>query len=114
MSNDRREGLLNAPTLVVAFILFTGGLLLGVFAPNQVIPHPLVLLPVALILMDTVLSAVIAARDQKPFNGAAHFAYLVLFVAVLYAICALSGLRQELVVLLPLVVRETLVLSKLL
>ncbi len=113
MSNDRREGLLNTPTLAVAAILFAGGGLLGIFAPCQVVPHPLVLLPVALILLDTALSAVVAARDQRPFNGAAHFAYLVLFVAVLYAICALSGLRQELVVLLPLVVRETLVLSKL-
>ncbi len=113
MSNDRREGLLNTPTLAVAAILFAGGALLGIFAPGQVVPHPLVLLPVALILLDTALSAVVAARDQQPFNGAAHFAYLVLFVAVLYAICALSGLRQELVVLLPLVVRETLVLSKL-
>jgi len=113
MSDEQREGLLNSPTLAVAAILFAGGLLLGVFAPGQIVPHPLVLLPVALILLDTALSAVVAARDQKPFNGAAHFSYLVLFVAILYAICAMSGLRQEIVVLVPLVIRETLVLSKL-
>jgi len=105
--------LLSKPALAVAAILFTGGLLLGAFAPNQVVPHPLVLLPVALVLLDTALSAVVAARDKRLFNGAAHFAYLVLFVAVLYTICALSGLRQEIVVLVPLVIREALVLSKL-
>jgi peptidoglycan/LPS O-acetylase OafA/YrhL len=113
MSNGRREGLLNTPTLAVAAILFAGGALLGIFAPGQVVPHPLVLLPVALIFMDTALSAVVAARDQKPFNGVTHFAYLVLFVAILYAICAMSDLRQEIVVLVPLVIRETFVLSKL-
>ena len=113
MSNDWREDLLNAPTLVVAVVLLAGGLVLGLFAPAQIIPHPLLLLPVALILMDTALSAIVAARDQKPFNGAAHFAYLVLFVAILYTICALSGLRQEIIVLVPLVVREALVLSRL-
>jgi len=113
MSIDRREGLLNTPTLAIAAILFAGGGLLGIFAPGKVVPHPLVLLPVALILIDTALSAVVAARDRKPFNGAAHFAYLVLFVAILYAICAMSGLRQEIVVLVPHVIRETFVLSKL-
>jgi hypothetical protein len=113
MSNDRREVLLTTPTLAIAAILFAGGLLLGVFAPSQIVPHPLVLLPVALILMDTALSAIVAARDKRPFNGATHFAYLLLFVAVLYTICALSGLRQEIVVLVPLVIREALVLSKL-
>lgn len=113
MSNGRREGLLSTPTLAVAAILFAGGILLGAFAPHQVIPHPLVLLPFALILMDTAISAVVAAREQKPFNGTAHFAFLVLFLAILYAICAMSSLRQEIIVLVPLVIRETLVLSRL-
>ncbi len=113
MSSDRRGALLNTPTLIVAVVLFAGGLALGILAPSEIIPHPLVLLPVALVLLDTALSAVIAARDRRPFNGAAHFAYLALFAAVLYAIGALSGIRPELVVLIPLVIREMLVISRL-
>jgi hypothetical protein len=113
MNGNSREALLNTPTLVVAVILFAGGLALGVLAPGEIIPHPLVLLPVALILLDTVLSAVIAARDRRQFNGVAHFIYLALFAAVLYAIGALSGIRPEFVVLIPLVIREMLVISRL-
>jgi len=105
--------LLEPATVAVALVLFSGGVVLGLFAPTDIIPHPLVLLPLALIFVDTGLSAFIAAREKRSFKGLAHFAYLTAFATILYAIGVLSGIRPELVVLLPLVVRETLVLSRL-
>jgi hypothetical protein len=112
-NNGHREVLLDIPTIIVGALMLLGGAALGLFAPGEVIPHPFVLLPIALLFVDTALSAIIAARERRPFNGLLHFVYLALFATILYAIGVLSGLRPELVVLLPLIIRETVVLSRL-
>ncbi|OGK08232.1 MAG: hypothetical protein A2Y63_03430 [Candidatus Riflebacteria bacterium RBG_13_59_9] len=113
MARAGARGLLEPGTLVVAAVLFLGGVALGLYAPAEIIPHPFVLLPLALIFLDTALSAMVAAREKRSFNGTAHFLYMVVFATILYVIGALSGIRAELIVLLPLVVRETLVISRL-
>ena len=112
-NGEHHDILLGIPTIIIGVLMFAGGIALGLFAPGEVIPHPFVLLPIALLFVDTALSAVAAARERRPFNGLLHFLFLALFATILYAIGVLSGIRPELVVLLPLIIRETVVLSRL-
>jgi len=104
---------LRAGDWVAAGILALLGIAAGLAAPSVITPQPVVLLPVILVLADTGLSGWIARRNGRPFSGLYHFVILLLFASVLFVISILSGLEPELVVLLPLVVREATLLSRL-
>jgi len=86
---------------------------MGLTAPPTIIPQPIVVLPLILVLIDVGLSAIVAAREHRDFNGILHFIFLLVFMGVLFVVSVLSGLKPELVVLLPLVVREVILIGKL-
>ena len=73
----------------------------------------MVLLPLALLLLDTGLSALIAAREQRRFNGYLHFVLLLAFVTMLYLVGVYGEVRTEVIVLVPLAVRIILLLTRL-
>ncbi|OPX23234.1 MAG: hypothetical protein B1H03_02275 [Planctomycetales bacterium 4484_113] len=96
----------------MAAVLALLGLGAGLALPSAIIPQPVVLLPLMLVLLDVAVSAVLARRERRSFNGIVQFVVLVVSVGVLFLISVLSGLKPELVVLLPLVVREVMLLSR--
>lgn len=110
---EHRAAALKASDWLVAAVLALLGLALGLAIPSTIIPQPIVLLPLMLVLADVGLSGLVAAREGRSFNSVAHFVVLLVLVGVLFLVSALSGLKPELVVLLPLVVREVMLLSKL-
>jgi hypothetical protein len=114
MGGGHKNGLLtHRPTQVAFVVLFAVGFVLGMFAPVSPLPHPVFLLPLALLLLDTGLSALIAAREHRTFSGYVHFVLLLAFVTMLYVVGAFGGVRTEVIVIVPLAVRIILLLTRL-
>lgn len=114
MGGGHRNGFLaHHPTQVSAAVLFAIGFILGMFAPVSPLPHPVFLLPLALLLLDTGLSALIAVREKRAFNGYLHFVLLLAFVTMLYLVGTYGGVRTEVIVIVPLAVRIILLLTRL-
>lgn len=111
--SGQRTTKLKAFDWTVAAALTLVGLAMGFMAPASFIPQPLVLLVLVIVLMDVGLSAVVAARSGRSVSSILHFLVLVAFVGALFLVSILSGLKPELVVLLPLVVREIILIGKL-
>ena len=94
-------------------VLFLVGLAAGFFSPPAYLPHPTILLVLTLILLDVVLSVAIALREGRRFNGLVHLLVLGLVVLALLAMTLVSGLRVELTLLLPLIIREMTLIGRL-
>ncbi len=95
-----------------ALILFGVGLLVGIYSPQDWLPHPLLLITLALVFLDVHLSNILAVREGKKFYGLIHFGLLFLLVGSLFIVTLISGLRAELTVIVPLVIREITLISR--
>lgn len=98
--------------MLSAIVLFFAGLLIGVFSPSRWLPHPLLLLTLALVFLDVFLSSLIALQERRIFHSLTHFLIVLSFVIALFAVTLVSGLRAELTVVVPLVIREITLLSR--
>ncbi len=98
--------------VITGIILLAAGLLIGVFSPSRWLPHPLILLALALIFLDVFLSSLLAVKEGRKLNSPMQFLLLVAFVFSLFLVTLISGLRPELTVIVPLVIREAMLISR--